>query len=248
MTYPKMIDDRFMSEIANFQRLTLGHAEKKFLAHILIASFSEETAYSAYGLYSFLNKNYRPITYKNVHKVVKKLESLGLIREIKGKFKRNAIKYEATTKGLFEYFLSVSLVEGLLNVVTTYNKNIILQTLLYPFFEFKTINEFVTIESVSILKLYLRSCSEKILKSIEEFRENSEYYTWIQQKELLDFYIKKEVTKFILEILSSTDILGETESTTTIFPEVALRMDKKFLALVRELKGDLDRGFAKYLL
>jgi hypothetical protein len=126
-----------ISQIRDYKRITLGYREEQFLQIIANYQCSEFTNdiyfYSAYDIYRELNageghngkaRKLVPgemypigaddsISYKDVHKRVKRLEVLGLIEPIpldleididkqRQKQKRKVIKYRITSRGLFQ--------------------------------------------------------------------------------------------------------------------------------------------------
>lgn len=99
-----------MSEIKDYKPISpeLGNVELHFLR-----LFSRTDGLSAYDIFGDL-KGRKPMAYNNVHKRVKRLRELGLIdykpiSEVKKKFRRNAIYYRLTSRGLFERLLTINL-------------------------------------------------------------------------------------------------------------------------------------------
>ena len=99
---------------------------------------------SAYMIWDIRRKQGRPMNYKNVHTRIKKLEKLNLIEKTPGRFSRGAIQYQLTTQGLFyqvskrpEHELELL---SLKELIENYGDNIIFKTLLFPYFEIKTLS------------------------------------------------------------------------------------------------------------
>ena len=145
----------FMSEIANYQKIYLDETEQIFIFLFAMRTFS------ASELFSQL-RNQKKLSYKNVFTTIQRLVELGLLEAVEGRFKRTAIKYKLTTRGLFERLALNGLFAIHPIIWYNYRENIILQTVLYRFFETRTIWNFrkAGYSAVSILVSdYLRKCS-----------------------------------------------------------------------------------------
>lgn len=219
MTYTDLVQQKFMSEIMKFERVTLGNTEHNFLKFIGV--FERQ---SAYDMFLFLKNlpikeqeglRIKPMAYKNVHERFKRLLALGLISEIKGNFKRNAKMYRITSRGLFQLFITT---DNDPNVFTLflkpeYRNNIIMKTLLFQFFEMKTIKTITKIEEplefaiarTYIISEYLRRCCERIVNEVESSRFDlitgqEKYIVYLWQE--IEFIIDSEIRNLISLILS----------------------------------------------
>ena len=141
---PMWVSPEFINEITDYEKVILGSTEVRFLYLI-----STREARSAYKIFTYLKRceeegieSIKSMEYKNVHKRVKRLETLGLI-EIEEIGKRKEINYRLTSKGLFQCFLEASppLIRRTL-AKNRYMNNIILKTILYQFFEPETLRHF----------------------------------------------------------------------------------------------------------
>jgi hypothetical protein len=97
-----------------------------------------------------------------LHTRVKRLKELGLI-EFEKETDRNAKHYKLTTKGLLHIVSNYTHYDS--NLFIKYKDNIILQTLLYPYFEYETIKlEYERIQNCDssglnlLVSQYLREC------------------------------------------------------------------------------------------
>lgn len=250
-----MLKYGFMSEISTYERIILGDTEKQFLS--LIA----EGPKSAYQIFKRLklmaSTKTRSMAYKNVHTRIKRLQELQLIERVKGNFKRKAIKYRLTSRGLFQRLLiSPSLDWSFLN---RYKDDIIIQTILFQYFEVETIRELSSLDvallitsSVGLLVDYLRKCCEIILKKLERFRSMisgfrervsavTETEGVIDQFiEEMDKSIRYEIKDFVFQIVTFSKY--EQQNQDLIFSNLVLSKDKKFIGLVQEIKTDFDDG------
>jgi DNA-binding PadR family transcriptional regulator len=160
---------KYTSIISKYQPTNLGDVESLFL--IKIAGGPK----SAYSLFSQLKSQSKPMAYRNVHKRLKRLEELKFIEQEKEeqKFKRNAIYYKLTTFGLF-YILSKHPISWEKDLLIKYREDIILKTLLYPYFEENTI-ENCGFMLRWLIAQYLRDCCNitlDVFSKVEGTHEN----------------------------------------------------------------------------
>lgn len=257
-----MLQNGFILEIRDYNRITLGETEKLFL---LIVSKQPTSVYrisaGLKGGFIIIGESVLPtgiesMAYKNVHKRIKRLRSLGLIEVSQGHFKRNAKMYELTSGGLFERLLDPFPI--LPDIVNLYGKSPIIETLVYQFFKVETISRFESIP-LAQLRLYLRKCCQAILSTLDIHRYESERIKeWRQpnsQEHLdllasyLDETIKDEAKKFVFEIvnMSKSENPYEPDPNLNIFPRQALLEDNLFLSLLQEIKNDFDHGCKNFL-
>jgi DNA-binding MarR family transcriptional regulator len=149
-----MTFEEYMSEVLRYERMSLGEAENKFLFIIM------GEPKSAYTVYSILKEQGRGIAYKNVYTKIKRLEELKLIKRVPGRLARRAINYGLTTQGLFfllSQFASYKLRIDWERILDYYTDNIILRTLVMPYFEIATLRspEFNLYHS---MLTYIRNC------------------------------------------------------------------------------------------
>jgi hypothetical protein len=197
----------YISEVSKYHQINLGYAESLFLIKIA-AGYN-----SAYSLFSYL-KTYRskPMAYKNVYKRVKRLEQINLI-QLEKKFKRNAMLYKLTTEGLLYI---VSNPTGYpVSLLTKYRDNVLLKTLLYPYFEYNTIKN-CGAGLYLLISQYLRECCDitfdafrllgsptvnvhEMLKIAGPFRSNNVFCKWIEES--LEWHAKSFAFKLGLKYI-----------------------------------------------
>ena len=187
----------FMSEIANYQKIYLDETEQIFIFLFAMRTFS------ASELFSQL-KNQKKMSYKNVFTTIQRLVELGLLEAVEGRFKRNAIKYKLTTRGLFERLALNGWFAIHPIIWYNYRENIILQqTVLYRFFETRTIWNFrkAGYSAVSILVSdYLRKCCVGISTKVKSESE-------------IDQIIRNELRDLILKLVTYSRIEKNTRKT-----------------------------------
>jgi len=252
------LKDKFTSEIRHFKRLpnTLGSVEVDFLLRF---GLLQQTTYD---IFLQLDKEKTPMAYSNVHKRVKRLEKLVLIKESERGL-RKTIKYKLTSRGLFEILLLPGYYNGC--IWQNNKKNIILQMLLYQFFEETTIKELSKIEYAygrMIFSQYLRTCCERLfdsidfrpiqLKLIHELKKHQSLDS-IDSKRIVPDYpiypapfllqnVEVQVKKLAHDIIS----LSSPQSPYTTFPVEIIRKDTKFTSLLRRMKEEFEEAYRNF--
>jgi hypothetical protein len=111
----------------------------------LLCTFACNDFLSAYEICSMYNRHNLKITYKNIHKRVKRLESLGLIELVEMEGVQHGAKYyQVSEEGLFRLFFQHALLDltflvNLPTIVEIHGNNSIFETFLYPFLGKETI-------------------------------------------------------------------------------------------------------------
>jgi DNA-binding MarR family transcriptional regulator len=167
MTYTLMSFEEYMSEVLKYNKVILGDTENRFLRYIM------GNPKASYTIYSILKEKGRPMAYKNVHTRIKRLEDLKLIDKAPGKFARGAIRYKLTTQGLF--YLVSQFIENKFSIFWDelweyYPDNIVLRTLVLPYFEIETLRNAKFNLSSSMLT-YLRNCYQITLDGCDYIRQ-----------------------------------------------------------------------------
>lgn len=272
----KMDISDFMFQVKDYEKITLGLREEQFLQMITTGQRSAYDIYSELNggethkgkargrkLPDFENTEYPDqvfpvgisdsISYKDVHKRVKRLETLGLIEPVQQqqeqkRSKRKVIKYKITSRGLFQDLLGWTVCPNSeKSIPLVYKNDIILQTLLYQFFEEDTVRELAHIFLGDWFFMeYLRNCCQGILHLISwNMYLEKEGAQPIPERQLSDinWVIERELDSLVLEIvkLASNPIYKDK------FPIRALVEDQKFTPLVYELRDDLHEGFSRIL-
>lgn len=250
---------RLTSEVINYKRIELGEAERNFMFYF---SFGPITAYRICSRIeeTISLQQKRPVIYdnvrkryKNVHKRVGRLHDLELIQEVKGDFPKKAKPYKLTSQGLFQYLL-LGLAPTLpRSIFDTYKNDIIIESVLYRYFELATISEFSDV-ALSFVRGYLRKCCEAILRNVESSRRMTKKLTeWKNSKyeydiELLsadiDQSIRDEIRTLLFQIvtLSGYDEMGREANDSALFPVLRLVRDKKFMQVLNEMRNDFNNG------
>ena len=264
-TYPYVMGQwnmyEFTQEVESYKRITLGEREDQFLRFFFYQPLS------AYDILKILRDDLKaPMGYKDVHKRVKRLESLALIKK-QGEQKRNKILYKLTSRGLFQVFLGSSYFP-IPSALKKHKDDLILWGLIYQFFDKETIKKFITFPRVVFLRDYLRKCSQSLMSFIDpEIIAKKE----IRAEDIAGI-VKEEVKDLVFQIVTSSikgarskhipievrimqiqrydvDEMEDENGPnyTGLFPRPALKVDTKFMKLLKEIKNDFDEGCKYYL-
>ena len=249
----------FMSQMKDCKRLSLDKTDRLLLGLMCLAgdktSRPEQKSIwfghglSAYTMWGMLGGD---LSYKNVRKRMQKLRSLGLIEDIKEEHRyRGAIKYKPTTLGIFQGLLNKP-TSSSMSELQIHKNNILIQTILYRFFEPESIKKFREYYCMIYVARYVRRCCELILDAIENFRILQRKKRRTSTSHLPDSYIdqlvEEEVKNLIFTIVTASTIPvedPETPNIKSIFPIDALRNDKKFMNTLQKMKKDFDNGYQK---
>ena len=147
--------------LSTYQPEFLGSTEIEILSY-----FANNKSASAYDVWKEFQQNLwkKEISYKNIHKRVKRLVNIDLIKEIKEHHFRRAIHYKITLFGIISY-LDKSIISDY-NFIEYNKDNIIIQLLLLDFFEEKSIKSIYdsTEFPSNNISIYLMDCSSTITR------------------------------------------------------------------------------------
>jgi hypothetical protein len=181
----------------------------------ILYSFTTGDHISAYQVHSILNKSGRlKIDYINVNKKIKTLLGLNLISQSDTKNTTKAIRkpiyYRLTTGGLFNLFCWYNEMSWRnemrgKEIFENYGENIILETLVYPYFERSTIMEFKDNDSNEcitdlfyMILEYISRCSRDTEETISEldYMQVVQYifrFSWNNLKPRAKLYLLQQV-------------------------------------------------------
>ena len=165
---------------------------------------------SAYGMFTELRGSEMSLTYKNIRMRIVKLKEVGLIEEIKEKRRyRRAIKYKATSLGLFYRLLNQKENPISLGELEAHKDSIILQVILYPYFEHQTIRGFAShYHSLRYITNYLMKCCEIIVEFIDSKWSKSKGQHKIDLNELARLVVP-EAMDLVFKIVRLSNIIIE---------------------------------------
>jgi hypothetical protein len=237
----------FVSAIFDYKRIELTGSEKSSLLKIMSGHSS------AFKITSYIKSRRQPTIYKNEYAAIGRLQELNLIEE-QGRFLRGAIYYKLTTFGLFYIFSRMSSYPP--KLLTRYQDNILLKTLLYPYFEIYTIKS-CTARLYSVLIQYLRECCETTLCRLEEIKtaiksgDQERHVKGLQSD--LEWHVR--ILGFKLAIMyNESNILGSNpdvanDNTKVAFYELESTMkmllskDNRFINLLNSIEKEFLEGY-----
>jgi len=148
----------YVSALLMYKQIALEDVERLLLFRIM------NSTDSGYKTTSYLKLRVQSTTYKNEQSRLKRLQELNLIKEIEGGFLRGTTYYRLTTNGLFYIFSNIMSYPP--KLLIKYEDNIILRTLLYPYFETNTIKCCNASLYLAITQ-YLQQCCQTTLTAID---------------------------------------------------------------------------------
>jgi hypothetical protein len=219
----------------------LGKSQFRFLSLI------SQCPLSASEIYPIIKKQ---IDIKNVRKILHRLLSLGLI-EIEDHYPRNKIKYRLTSRGLFRLFCRGSYYMRM-SALELYKEDVILQVILYRYFEIETIKEFEEV-AFGLLGAYISKCCDYIQKAFEDYtdwqeQEKLKQSPYLYDRELLaydiDQALKREIKNFVFQIITLSDSPGLKSQgyPPGIFPIRTLNNDGKFMEIFHNITSEFSKG------
>jgi hypothetical protein len=154
----------------DFREVKMTDGDLDFLSEKL-ATY-REGRFSVYQIYSDMKKEGSSMAYKNVHQKVHKLLSLGLIQDIGTGYVLHGAKYYQISLNRWVNLILKS--EDFLfheAIRQYYDKNIIFNMFIYPYFELETILFFLNHLEVNT---YLRNCCQTTIHTMNEWESGGE--------------------------------------------------------------------------
>jgi hypothetical protein len=246
-----------------------GEAAKQLLSLIIGKSL-----FSTYQCYKELNKH-KKISYKNVHKRVKKLYELGLLKEVNNTpGKHGSIYYKLSFFGIYFIFLNHKIDSfNIAKIIENYPDDGLFQYFLFRFIDKKTlhkINSQIILEDIFSFLKNCCLCIEDYLKNlakleiyrndIEEFLDNlskKEKYRnscitiidhFVNFYLYFDYEIDKCGSNFCMGILNYAEVEGELEKLDKdiIHSLKMLSKDKRFKNTLEQIKNKVANNFYKF--
>jgi hypothetical protein len=170
----------YILELYEMQKIFTNPGEA---AKQLLSLFAEKICCSTYQCYKELNKQNK-ISYKNVHKKVKKLHELGLLHEVSNNDppKHGSIYYKISSFGIYFIFLTPTNPFNLAKLIENYPNNGLFEYFLYQFIEKKTIKEIKSNIILGYIFKFLKECCssiESLLKNLSNIEKDRGYSTYV---------------------------------------------------------------------
>ena len=139
-----------------------------------------------------------------------------------------------------------------MSTLKLYKEDILLQSIVYRYFEFETIKEFQEGAFV-LLGAYISKCCDFMREAFEHYRdwqeqEKLKQSPYIYDSEILsydiDFAIRREIKNFVFQIVSASNSPGLTRKgyPPGIFPIRTLNNDKKFMEIFEDITSEFNDG------
>lgn len=238
---PSELISQLVLEVSRYKKVNLGEREAEFLARIGAGENS------SYRIYSFLKKMGLPMDYKNVNKRVRRLQELGLIKEIrdKGESIHNAKFFALTSEGIF--YLLAQYQPTAYEWLIEYKNNLILRALLYQYFEEEnTIRSLVMLIEIG---RYFSECCHIIQLSADFIKMRQQDDPLVKEKVLKQLQLDLEWQAKDLAIKALTPANKALQKSSAIHYSNLVK-DKKFMELAKnalKIGEEYKRAFSKLL-
>ena len=156
-----------------------GEAAKRLLPLII-----EKNCFTTYQCFKELNKQ-KKISYKNVHKSVKKLYELGILKEVftTGPTKHGSIYYKLSSFGIYCGLLMHKIYfSNLDKLIENYPNDGLFEHFLYQFLEKKTVNRIKSDLILGFIFEFLEECCtslERLMKQLPQIEKDRGCSTYI---------------------------------------------------------------------
>ena len=246
MTYSE-----YISQLTSYKNIKLTNDTKSYLFKIM----SGDTK-GFKQLRSYLKRKKSDESDDPSDKLSAYLEQIDYIYSTKGKFLSGSKHFTITTFGLSYIFSNTRSYPP--QFLLKYNTNIILQTLVYPFFEEKTIKQ-CTGRFYSQLTQYIYECcnlSLTTLTDVNKFDDEEKIQLIDKLKFDLEWLIRRLGFKLTMmynenNILSINPKLNDNVKVTLYESETNMKIllahDDRFIDLIKSLEKDFNDGYKEFL-
>ena len=240
----------YVSSLLSYQKITLTQEERSFI----IKSIRGHD--QSFKISSYLKlRNQSPDQRDASYLISKRLEDIEFIEVTKGKFLSNVKNYKFTTYGLFYVFLNISIYPP--QFLIKYQDDIILKTLIFQFFNERTIKT-CTGRFYSQITSYLQECCNITLNAIDDIKsaENEEEKVKIVDRLKLDleWLILRLCFKLTImynetNLFSTNPNLNDDVKVTLYELENKMKLqlskDSQFINLLKNVHKDFNEGYSE---
>ncbi|MGI9012381.1 MAG: hypothetical protein ACXWFB_04355 [Nitrososphaeraceae archaeon] len=247
-----MAHSDYISSLLSYPKINLTQEERSFIMKF-IRGHDPSFKFSSY----FKLRNQSPDNSDASYLISHRLVDIGFIEVTKGKFLSNVKNYKFTTYGLFYVFQNISIYPP--QFLIKYQDNIILQTLIYPFFNEKTI-KIGTGRFYSQIVSYIEECCNVTLNAIDDIKsaekEEEKVKIFHKMKFDLEWLIRRLCFKLTImynetNLLSINPNLNDDIKVTLYEYEnkmkIQLSKDSQFITLVKNLHKDFNEGYSELI-
>jgi len=246
-----MVYSNYISSLLSYQEITLTQEERSFIIKFIRGQDQSFKITSYFKL-----RNQSPDQRDASYLISKRLEDIEFIEVTKGKFLSNIKNYKFTTYGLFYVFLNISIYPP--QFLIKYQDDIILKTLIFQFFNEKTI-KICTGRFYSQITSYLQECCNVTLNAIDDIKsadEKEEEKVKIidRLKFDLEWLIRRLCFKLTImynetNLLSINPNLNDDIKVTLYELENKMKLqlskDSQFINLLKNLYKDFNEGYSE---
>jgi len=247
-----MIYSDYISTLSPYQKITLTQEERSFIIKFIRGNDQ------SFKITSYLKfRNQESDQRDTIYLISKRLEDIGFIEATKNKFLSNVKNYKFTSFGLFYVFLNISIYPP--QFLIKYQEDIILKTLIFQFFNEKTIKS-CTGRFYSQITSYLQECCNVTLNTIEDMKtvENEEEKIRIidRLKFDLEWLIRRLCFKLTImynetNLLTINPNLNDDVKVTLYELENKMKLqlskDSLFINLLDNLHKDFNEGYSELI-
>ena len=240
----------YISSLLPYQKTTLTQEERSFIIKF-IRGYDQSFKITSYLKLRNQSSDQRDASYL----ISKRLEDIEFIEITKGKFLSNIKNYKFTTYGLFYVFLNISIYPP--QFLIKYQDDIILKTLIFQFFNEKTI-KICTGRFYSQITSYLQECCNVTLNAIDDIKSAEKEEEKVKIIDRLKFDLEWLIRRlcFKLTIMyNETNLLAinpnlNDDVKVTLYElenkmKLQLSKDSPFINLLKNLHKDFNEGYSE---
>jgi hypothetical protein len=238
---------QYATHLMGFRRSSIPEYGIRFLIRLVNTG-------SAPKISSFFGLRGQSSVSKDDQSTILKLQEMQLIEEGQGKFFSGSANYKLTEQGIF-YLLS-ELEEYPPVLLIKYSESLVLQTLIYQFFDTQTIKR-CTANMYSEITKYLKQCCTTTIAKLDSLKSSpteDDLSERIKELELDLTWLAKILVLKLAMMYSEAGILSSTAGMTKDNAKVAmyelendmkrvLSKDNKFRKILDTANNDLSEGY-----
>jgi hypothetical protein len=245
-----MVYSNYISSLLSYQKITLTQEERSFIIKFIRGHDQ------SFNIRSYLKlRNQSPDQRDASYLISKRLEDIEFIEVTKGKFLSNVKNYKFTTYGLFYVFLNISIYPP--QFLIKYQDDVILKTLIFQFFNERTI-KICTGRFYSQITSYLQECCNVTLNAIDDINSAEKEEEKVKIIDRLKFDLKWLIRRicFKLTIMyNETNLLAinpnlNDDVKVTLYElenkmKLQLSKDSQFINLLKNLHKEFNEGYSE---
>jgi hypothetical protein len=245
-----MVYSDYVSSLLSYQNINLTQEERSFIIKFIRGHDQ------SFKITSYFKLRNQPSDQRDAsYLITKRLEDIEFIEVTKGKFLSNVKNYKFTTYGLFYVFLNISIYPP--QFLIKYQDDIILKTLIFQFFNERTI-KICTGRFYSQITSYLQECCNVTLNAIDDIKSAEKEEEKVKIIDRLKFDLEWLIRRLCFKL---TIMYNETNLLTinpnlnddvkvTLYElenkmKLQLSKDSQFINLLKNLHKDFNEGYSE---